>query len=465
MKLDLSKTCYNWHPLYKYFLTVKVEYIAKVNANYIKGVIASSDAFNLLKDYNFSNWLEYLGEDCTAEDIFKPLQMTCFNHFVLFKYKSMAEIDELGYDLNDFFYLYDGLYQECRSVVFDTENDSIVLAPQKKFKNVGEDSFDWSLESIQNRINSPDTVKVEIMNKLDGSNQNYCYLDGYNLQSGIFGAGSQGLDWNESWRLKNGYDIIFNNYGYEDMMYNYPNSTFCFEYISPDNAIVVQYTKEQEGLYLFAIRDNTNGKELPLKNVIQIAQEYDVPVADFYDTETLDSIMEKTGDYSANEKEGWVIRITDKDGDIFKAKLKCDDYVQIHKVLSKNISPNAVIKAVADGNYDDFISKVPKSYQDMVSEYAKVVMRYKQIKEELITFHYENVLKSLEAKGLENIPENKKEYMLEINRVPSKVKEYVRQLYFTGLMPEVLRTKKGALYAYPKMNEIKSFLASFEQFK
>ena len=59
-------------------------------------------------------------------------------------------------------------------------------------------------------------------------------------------------------------------------------------------------------------------------------------------------------------------------------KIKYDDYVQMHGVISKLASVNLVIKAVADGTLDDVLSKVPSAYKTRVERIAKIVVDYEQ---------------------------------------------------------------------------------------
>lgn len=122
----------NWHPLYKYIKRVKdlfyqiidekdervIDFrvwLQKINDYYSdeNGIINDKEIFNLLK-------------------IFEPLDITSYKNYALFKYKGYIELGELGYGL-DFFELYDGLYRECRSIVFDLADCSVALASIRKF--------------------------------------------------------------------------------------------------------------------------------------------------------------------------------------------------------------------------------------------------------------------------------------------------------------------------------------------
>ena len=221
-----------WHPLYEYVMTVKRKYI---------------QSYTLLnnepcpENYNFNDWLDRVFEvwgnitpklNEKLSKIFDPLQITCYDHYVLFKYKGFIELSD-DYDLGSFFELYNGLYRECRSCVFDVENDEIALASLAKFKNYGEDEGDWSPKNIKSKYNFAHAVFIT--NKLDGSYQQYRYIA---EEDRILGSGSQALDPVESWRLAAGYKLLSD--GQKELIKDYPDYTFIFEYISPKNPIVVK---------------------------------------------------------------------------------------------------------------------------------------------------------------------------------------------------------------------------------
>ena len=278
-----------WHPLYEYVMTVKRKYI---------------QSYTLLnnepcpENYNFNDWLDRIfeaWENITPKlneklsKIFDPLQITCYDHYVLFKYKGFIELSD-DYDLNSFFELYDGLYRECRSCVFDLKNDEIALASLAKFKNYGEDDGDWSPKKIRSKYHFAQAVFIT--NKLDGSYQQYRYIA---EEDRILGSGSQALDPVESWRLAAGYKLL--SEGQKELIRDYPDYTFIFEYISPKNPIVVKYDESQEGLYLLAARDVKDGKEVSFDILSDMAEEYDSKMTQWYYNATLFSVLADTDNY------------------------------------------------------------------------------------------------------------------------------------------------------------------------
>lgn len=400
-----------WHPLYEYVMTVKRKYI---------------QSYTLLnnepcpENYNFNDWLDRVFEvwgnitpklNEKLSKIFDPLQITCYDHYVLFKYKGFIELSD-DYDLNSFFELYDGLYRECRSCVFDIKNDEIALASLAKFKNYGEDEGDWSPKNIRSKYNFAHAVFIT--NKLDGSYQQYRYIA---EEDRILGSGSQALDPVESWRLAAGYKLLSD--GQKELIKDYPDYTFIFEYISPKNPIVVKYDESQEGLYLLAARDVKDGKEVSFDILKDMAEEYDSKITQWYYNTTLFNILADTNNYLSSEKEGWVVDMVDGYKNHFRCKIKTESYLMMHKILPRKVSPNAVVQAIHENVLDDFLANVPEAYKEIINDYKNNVLLYLKLMQKRIDFYLQNMNKfSLDSR---------KEKMLWIqNNTPKIFRSYLR---------------------------------------
>ena len=422
---------YEWHPLYKYVMMVKSLYMG-----------CSPDSCS----YNFEEWFNTVKDNFYDEDgvitslsnIFAPLDMTIYKHYVLFKYKGYIELSDMGYG-GDFFELYNGLYRECRSIVFDVKNDTIELASLAKFKNYGEDEGSWSADNIKDKYGS--AIKVFITNKMDGSYQQYRYDE---KEDEVIGSGSSALDREESWRLTDGYRLLSSNY--KRMLKDYPDYTFIFEYISPKNPIVVKYTADQEGLYLLAARDTKTGKEMDYTSLLCFASWYGVKITDSYE-ETLESILKATKDYTSDEKEGWVIDMININDSHFRVKIKTDDYVLLHKALSNMVSPNAVIQALSEGKYDDFIAKVPVAYIELIEGYKNNILEYLQTLEYVTDWWYNLAEHSLTTAFKNN---DRKKIMVWIDAyVPKFLISRVKNIYLGKSNSGLLR--KGFCYKYAEI--------------
>lgn len=400
---------FNWHPLYNYVMIVKREYM-KGNAD--------------SEEYNFNDWLDYINfiysdENCEIKDkiiksvldVFKALDVTCYSHYALFKYKGYIELGDLGYGSN-FFEIYNGLYRECRSIVFDLKNDTIELASLSKFKNYNEDEDSWKDDNIWKKYDNA-SGNFYITNKMDGSYQQYRYDV---KEDEIIGSGSSALDRNESWRLSEGYSLLTD--GHKRMFKDFPDWTFIFEYISPKNPIVVKYTKEQEGLYLLAARNVYDGSEMTFTELKGKASWYSIKITENY-ADSLSEVLSQTGKYTSDEKEGWVLDIIGVDGVHFRTKIKTESYLLMHRILAGKVSPNAVVQAIHDNILDDFLSTVPEAYRSIIDEYKENVYLYIRLMKQTVNFYYQKI----EKNGLES----KKEKMIWIqNNVPKDFQGAVR---------------------------------------
>ena len=400
---------FNWHPLYNYVMIVKREYM-KGNAD--------------SENYNFNDWLDYINfiysdENCEIKDkiiksvleVFKALDVTCYSHYALFKYKGYIELGDLGYGSN-FFEIYNGLYRECRSIVFDLKNDTIELASLSKFKNYNEDEDSWKADNIWKKYDNA-SGNFYITNKMDGSYQQYRYDV---REDEIIGSGSSALDRNESWRLSEGYSLLTD--GHKRMFKDFPDWTFIFEYISPKNPIVVKYTKEQEGLYLLAARNVNDGSEMTFSELKGKASWYSIKITENY-ADSLSEVLSQTGKYTSDEKEGWVLDIIGVDGVHFRTKIKTESYLLMHRILAGKVSPNAVIQAIHDNILDDFLSTVPEAYRSIINEYKENIYLYIRLMKQTVNFYYQK----MEERGLES----KKEKMIWIqNNIPKDFQGAVR---------------------------------------
>ncbi len=395
---------YNWNPVFNLVMQIKSDYREK---------------FGSIDTIKFEDWLSRLANK-EYYKIFCHLKVKQHNNFILIRY-GMDEMHESMWTNPE------SVYRECRSVVIDVVNEQLVLAPFRKFFNLSEVEEN-KLENILNKIES--AKSIEITDKLDGSMQNARYYDG-----NIFISGSMALDRNSSWRLEDGYSRLTKSH--KKMISENPDFTFVFEYISIKDAHVVNYLPEQEGMYLIGMRNVFTGKQLSYKEVQSYASMYGVPMTKI-ENRCFEEIMQDVKRLKSSEKEGWVLNI---DGHMIK--LKCDDYVELHRVLNKFSSVNIIIKSIADSMYDDLISKVPDNYKEKLNRVAKVIYEYMQSMNEKIEDYYSKAPK-----------EDRKEYMIWVTEnCPKEIQGYLRQKYLNGEY-HVLKTCYVNSTKYRKINEM-----------
>lgn len=343
------------------------------------------------------------------EQLIHFLELNEYGDLLLVRYANYTDVFSGGDEsmtMDDFWNMEDGFFRECRSVVINIRKDELVLVPFRKFRNLNE-SEETSYENIAARIREASCV--EFSNKLDGSMQSARFYNGQ-----VVMAGSQSLNAENSWRLADGYRMLDEKEGYKKMLMDHQNQTFIFEYISQKDAHVVKY--EIEGLFLIGIRDVETGREASYSEVLHYAAEYDIPATEVFD-KTLDQVIGELDLKRSSEAEGFVLNI-----DGFKVKIKYNDYVYMHKVLSELSSINLIIQNIAEERFDDFIAKIPNAYRDRVMKVARIVYDYKSKTETEVEEAFAAAPKT-----------NRKEFMIWVTEnIDRKIQGFVRCRYLSG---------------------------------
>lgn len=389
-----------WNPVLKIVLEVKRDY---------------GKLYNNKNEGNFEKWLQTLNED-RYNNFFECLQMNQYKEFLLIRY-GIAEMQQSMWTDED------SPYREARSIVVDLDKECLVTCGFRKFFNLNEVKENM-LDIVTKKIKTANVF--EVSDKLDGSMQNARWYNGE-----VFMTGSMALDENESWRLANGKQLITKEY--EKMLKENESLTFTFEYISDKNPHVVSYTEDDEGLYLIGARNVLNGYQLSYKELNQLVSAYKGVLVVETEERDLDELIDLMKTLPASEKEGWILNI---DGHLIK--IKCDDYVNIHRILDKVASVNVVIEAIADDYYDDLLSKVPETYRDRVESISSEVFNYTNTVNHLITKYYNQAPKK-----------DRKEFMIWVTEnTPKQIQPYLRNKYLSKPYNLLKVGKDG----YKKMN-------------
>lgn len=392
---------YNWNPVFNLVMKIKKDYAKTFKNN---------------SDLNFETWLSKLNKD-EYNNVFDCLQVNQKDEFILIRYGLQDVQRGMWEEL-------DSIYRECRSVVIDLLHEELVLTPFRKFFNLNEVEEN-KLEVVTEKFLNASVV--EVANKLDGSMQNARWYRGR-----VFMTGSMALSKADSWRLEEGYSMLADNY--INMIKENPDLTFIFEYISLKDAHVVLYRKQDEGLHLIGIRNTMTGKQYSYFKVLDIAAKYNVKVVEM-ESKTLEQLIQEMRTVKSHEKEGWVLNL---DGQFIK--IKCDDYVSIHRLLDKVSSVNVIIENIAEDRFDDLISKIPDKYKERVLKIANLLFDYVKTTKEEITKYYSDAPK-----------ENRKDFMIWVEQnVPQNIKHYVRNEYL-GNQYNLLKAGKSG---YKRMSEL-----------
>jgi len=372
---------YNWNPVYNMVMEIKK---------------AHKNSFGRMSD-KFTDWLEDLNQE-KYNKVFDNVETTQHENFLIVRYGLLHDLDGLWEP--------GSIFRECRSIVIDLMNERLVLAPFQKFFNFNEIHENSPEVLFDDML---DAKLIEVTNKLDGSMQSATWYDG-----DVFMSGSRSINPEQTWRLADGYSMLTG--GHIKLLKAMKEHTFIFEYIALKDAHVVKYKKEDEGLHLIGARSKITGELLSHKNLKLLADIYDISLVEKEEL-SLSDLLDKMKTEKSEHKEGWVLNINGR-----LVKFKCNDYVQIHKLLDSVSSVNVIIKNIADGTYDDMVSKVPDSYRGRVESIAKLVFKY-------IDDVHSNVKKYFKE-GMQHSFNDRKMFMIWVDKnVPKKYASYVRELY------------------------------------
>lgn len=238
----------------------------------------------------------------------------------------------------------DPIRRELRGLIFTSSGD-VLSRPLHKFFNLNEKeetrNIDWS-------------ISHHVLTKLDGS-----MVRPLLLPSGIRWATKMGIT-----------DVSIKC---EEFLLHHPrynsfarmcidrNTTPIFEYVSPHNRIVLDYTEED--CILIAIRENNTGRYLSVEAMNMVSEQYEIPVVKSFNV-TIDKIKSMTG------VEGVVVRFAS--GNMIK--VKTDWYVAIHKAKDGLLHEKNVIKLILEEKLDDIIPHLSQDDKDKLIKYKDVLL-------------------------------------------------------------------------------------------
>jgi RNA ligase len=138
------------------------------------------------------------------------------------------------------------------------------------------------------------------------------------------------------------------------------NATPIFEWISPDNRIVVKYKEPK--LVLTGVRHNITGKYASYKSIKRAAESCDFEVAPLREFSTIENVVEHNSDTS--DEEGHIVFFSD--GNMLK--IKSDWYIDLHK-MKENVHRDHVLSQIILRNeLDDLLPKMDEHDLQIVKE-------------------------------------------------------------------------------------------------
>ena len=227
--------------------------------------------------------------------------------------------------------------RECRGITFD-DYGKCICRPFHKFFNVGERE-DTLPENIQwDKVN-------HILNKIDGSL--LCPVD---IDGQIFWKTKKSFYSDVAIKIQNEWNKrheFWDKYNSFIWKHGSPNCTMMFEYISPDNRIVIDY-KTEELVYLCQ-RDIESGKYFDFNSDLCLTY-YTFNGALSLEA-NFKNMIENIKEYK--DVEGYVFYTSDDQA----YKVKTQWYLDRHHLLS-SLSYREIFKMIAEEKIDDIISEL-----------------------------------------------------------------------------------------------------------
>ena len=406
----------SWNPMFDECIKLKKKYI-----DYFGNYVGFKDMIETFRQ-----------EGISYNPIFNEVQINQHEDLVLIRYGLHEMGKGMWEDENS-------PLREARSLVFNLRTEEMVLTPFRKFFNLNE-VWETSTEVVEVKIKY---CKIfEVSEKMDGSMQSYRWYNGE-----IIGSGSMALDPKNSFRLEEGFEMLTENH--KRMLKDFPTVTFIFEYISEKDKHVVPYDySKKKGLYLIGARSVIDGEEYTYNVIKDLSSYYGIPCCKTYQYNTLSEVLEHLNKMTVRDGEGFVLNI-----DGFKLKLKCEDYLQLHRLDDKLSSPNVIIEAYAEGTIDDLYANMTPLMKEKNKDVMDTIEKFMYKMRHKIDMNLDEVNMMVRLDGTEE--ENNKKLHKFINEFVDKdVREYVRMTYL-GREYNILKSRGGR---YIKIEEIRKWV-------
>ena len=142
-----------------------------------------------------------------------------------------------------------------------------------------------------------------------------------------------------------------------------------FEYVAPNNRIVLRYPSEE--LILLRLRDNVTGKHIDIRD--HLDKVGTIRVAPFEDEiKDLDQLIELTA--TQVDKEGSIVTCEDENGRDFFFKLKTPWYMSLHGLLTDDLyREHIIIGYILDDKIDDILGQIPEDEKEAHIRINKIV--------------------------------------------------------------------------------------------
>jgi len=258
----------------------------------------------------------------------------------LLNYTDKAQFEKAWYDYPNIV--------NFRGMVIDWRTMSVVARPFPKFFNYEE----------YHKDDIPNTREIEVTMKVDGS-----LLIVFQFE-GVFMACTRG-SWS-SWQSLQGIKLFNERLSYENLPSFRPDCTYLFEYIGPENMIVVRYDKEN--IIFLAEMYNNFGYQSAKKSI----EGFDsVERINVFGDMLGQSLYRKLKDQNLRNEEGFVVRDIDTD---WRCKIKFEDYIFYHKTVS-GLNRKRVWEALCTNKMIDLIKAIPDELYPIVHQWEEELLK------------------------------------------------------------------------------------------
>lgn len=302
----------------------------------------------------------------------------------------------------------DMVRRECRGLMFDYAGN-IIRRPLHKFMNIGQ-TDEVRPENIDI------TQNHNLLTKLDGSMISPFVLprNGFDVNYG--GNVRLGTKMGITDVSLKAEEYIKDKIEYQEFIDHYVSMdhTPIFEFIAPDNRIVIAYDKPE--LVLLAMRHINTGEYIPYHILEIICKKRKIPlVKRWQNFSDINTLLSHTA--SLKNEEGYVIAF---DSGIW-CKIKADEYCRIHKAKDEISSEKNVLQLIFNENLDDVLPHLYEEDQTKLKSFEEKLLEHINI----LVLHLYHHLNFITEKY-----SSKKEYALNIAKTSKPNEKYLDTIAF-----------------------------------
>lgn len=267
-----------------------------------------------------------------------------FNYLVSFE-DTFPTADTKDSELNEKYLI----RRECRGLIW-LKNEGRFVRRYHKFFNVNERP-----ETDYRKIDL--SKPYVILDKLDGSMITPLLVNGelrYGTKMGITDIAAPVEKFVQD---KKGYRALW------DYLFNTLDMSPIYEWCSRRQRIVIDYPEDM--LVLTAVRHNVTGDYMTYDDLVTLSKDFGVPVVKAYNGlgDNVAEILSNVRDMSGIE--GFIIRFDD--GSMYK--IKCQEYMDLHKAVSSLAQEKDVIRMILDNKSDDLKAALADDMRDRIVEF------------------------------------------------------------------------------------------------